>query len=94
MPYTRFEKIDTSSWGVKEWRSARLWNAWFLLVWMAFSTFVVIEVFRCPDSWPTTVPATIFLAWGFISQVVDLIRTTLWLRKQESPDQSTAVKQS
>lgn len=82
MPGFRRE-IDTSSWGVKEWQSARLWNAGFLIVWAVFFAWIAFEDYRCPAWWPQRIFMWLVGIVGIISQVWDLVRLTIWLRKQK-----------
>ena len=60
------EDIDTSSWGVKEWRFARNWNACFLIAWTAFYGWIAIDLVREDASWLMAAPVilTVILIGG------------------------------
>ena len=81
MPGLPHREIDTSSWGVKEWRNARLWNVVFLIIWITFYTYAVID--SLPDGhWLFVTAMATFGMAGVVWQLVGLVRITIWLRKQ------------
>jgi hypothetical protein len=80
----RGEDVDTSSWGVKEWQAERLWGICFLGIWTAIFALMVFEDYRCPAWWPQRIFIWALGGWGIISQVISLIRITMWLRKQRT----------
>lgn len=80
MPGFPHRDVDTSAWGPKEWRRARLWNSVFLAAWVCFWGLLAAESFQQPD-WTSIVIVSVLGGGGAIWQLVCLVRMTLWLRK-------------
>lgn len=74
----RYCEIDTSSWGVKEWRKARPWNAVALVTWILFGALAVISSLPTGHWLLITAMLSIGIAGNMI-QCVELLRSTLWL---------------
>lgn len=74
------KKIDTSNWGVKEWRFAFFWNLGFFVLWVTFFTFGAIDAISNGD-WSMIVFVLIIASVGVVIQLNWLIRCGIWLLK-------------
>ncbi|MDB5348008.1 MAG: hypothetical protein JWP89_6385 [Schlesneria sp.] len=83
MPGFPRKDIDTSNWGIKEWRSARRWNACFIVAWTAFLAAGIVDSLRSDAHWLFIAFGATIGILGFITQAVSLIRLSLWLSKQK-----------
>jgi hypothetical protein len=81
MPSWGRKEFDTSSWGEKDWRSARRWNAGFLVVWTIFIFAAAYQAVRNSDWYGLAFLLAIAVA-GISSTVVWLIRISIWLNKR------------
>ncbi|MDB5342336.1 MAG: hypothetical protein JWP89_713 [Schlesneria sp.] len=89
MPFFHRGQPDTSSWGIKEWRFARRWNACFIVAWTAFFAAGIVNSLRSDAHWLFIAFGATIGILGFITQAVSLIRLSLWLAKQKPIQKET-----
>lgn len=84
MPGMPHKDIDTSSWGIRQWRLAQAWNACFLIVWTWFYWQLFADLRKCQSPWFMFAPLFVIGGAGFAWQSIKLVRLSVWLHKQKN----------
>ncbi len=79
MPGLHGKEIDTTDWTAHEWRRARIWNVVFFVAWIAFFAYALADLLH-HGNWLMFALTFAIAVFGVISQVVWLVRVSIWLK--------------
>ncbi|MCC6511288.1 MAG: hypothetical protein IT423_19460 [Pirellulaceae bacterium] len=75
--------LDTADLTAHDWCRARNWNIGFLVGWFAFFAFALGNLL-CDGNWLTFIPTFVMAVIGGVSQLVWLVRMSIWLNGERN----------